>query len=462
MKIKLSKLVPGRSSKKAKSIDEGVPKQIAFGPLTPTTEGSGSDPASPAGQLFPDLLALPGLDGGDICGNPIDLVDSTEDHEVKTDDFPDLFGEEEQHDLQADEVPRLRLASPHIAWRREEEIIKDEFGRPHSMVSTKDDSIEVNKFDTTTKDVCVSAVDAQKGKPKKKKKKKKSTSQKTGEKTGEKTGDKKKKKKGSGKKKGSKKKKFNLVKPDSDLVKRAILKMQEEDNARALDRKIEEDMLEMDRQILAQMKKEDSANKQEIKDRAIMRIERPDRERSEDQAIEKKYWKKVRSWAPKRNTTSVIMYSYVARNGTILADSYERGQTDRAKNGLYSIAEEFAQKTRCRGFNEYTIPVLMAARADVTWGISCVQLMLVDKNIEGRRIWWTMGCIYDPRGSLEYASDVQSFLEKLAEITQIFRESEYDWQYAGYDKVQLLFGDVLDERMQEINIVSKMKGLLEI
>jgi hypothetical protein len=72
---------------------------------------------------------------------------------------------------------------------------------------------------------------------------------------------------------------------------------------------------------------------------------------------------------------------------------------------------------------------------------------------------WVFAAVYDP--SLIDKVPVQSFLEKMIGISELFRETDDLWKEGGTLAWQNTFAPILSQRMQEVTSLGKMAMLHE-
>ena len=76
-----------------------------------------------------------------------------------------------------------------------------------------------------------------------------------------------------------------------------------------------------------------------------------------------------------------------------------------------------------------------------------------EHNMDGL-IVWKISAVYDPR-ALEQVQ-VESFIQKIVTITEVFRESDPAWKYGSALAAQKTFAPILSQRMEEVSYLGKM------
>jgi hypothetical protein len=140
----------------------------------------------------------------------------------------------------------------------------------------------------------------------------------------------------------------------------------------------------------------------------------------------------------------------VARNDVILAEAnIEDQQLD---SYVGDTAKQLFRKTATPGW-EYT--TLNSRRSGTTIKkLKGVKFHIYDHTPEGDFHIWVVACVYDPNSDVE-AFQVQSFIEKIVGISELFRETSEDWKYGSTLAAQDSFAPILQQRMQEISYLGK-------
>lgn len=155
-------------------------------------------------------------------------------------------------------------------------------------------------------------------------------------------------------------------------------------------------------------------------------------------------------WKPRYNKEATILYSFVARDGAILCDAFGYNQDVKVCRNLETLGTKLVQDRRA----DLTGWSLKTVRQKTKQPLRTVQYTTQDINVDGKVIRWTFGSVYSPFGGLERIQ-VQSFLEKISGITELFRQEDYHWQYGSYGDVQPVFGCILSQRMEEVSYMGK-------
>jgi len=178
-----------------------------------------------------------------------------------------------------------------------------------------------------------------------------------------------------------------------------------------------------------------------------------------------------------------ILWSCVARGDVILAEAGH----DTADGGVTQTAQELLERKATPGFEFHTQRKRVSIRTNPVVKKSGIRFgrrskttpersINTDANFENELpdrlkgvkfhlyehyentlIVWVFCAVYD--GTKLTKSQVQSFLEKIVTITEIFRESP-EWKFGGTLSAQATFAPILLQRMQEVSYLGKM-ALLE-
>lgn len=77
-----------------------------------------------------------------------------------------------------------------------------------------------------------------------------------------------------------------------------------------------------------------------------------------------------------------------------------------------------------------------------------------ENNMDGLQIW-SVSAVYDPSSTVE-AVQVQSFIQKIVTITEMFRDNDPSWKYGSALAAQKTFAPILMQRMEEVSYLGKM------
>ena len=159
---------------------------------------------------------------------------------------------------------------------------------------------------------------------------------------------------------------------------------------------------------------------------------------------------------PADQATPKILWSCVARNETILAEAGEDcygGLVAETAKGLLSRKPtpgyEFHQSRRWN-------PVRQSSRSQPRLRGCKFHIYEHDtENVQNVMVW-VFAAVYDI-AAVELV-EVQSFLEKIVTLTEMFREDE-EWRNGETLSLQSTFAPILLQRMQEVTYLGKMAML---
>jgi hypothetical protein len=142
-----------------------------------------------------------------------------------------------------------------------------------------------------------------------------------------------------------------------------------------------------------------------------------------------------------------ILWSFVARDDVILAEaSIEDENYDKF---VAETAQQLVRKKPTPGW-EFTT---LLPRRGCPMKLKGMKFHIYDHTSEGDFHIWVAGCIYDARTVDK--QQVQSFIEKVVGISEMFREHDVDWKYGGGLAAQDQFSPILLQRMQEVAYLGK-------
>jgi hypothetical protein len=161
-----------------------------------------------------------------------------------------------------------------------------------------------------------------------------------------------------------------------------------------------------------------------------------------------------------------ILWSCVARNDVILAETGEEcygGLVSETARGLLARKAtpgyEFHQQRKWPKAS-------FRSRSTTTTGIHQPRLRGCkfhlfehdEENVQDLTVW-IFAAVYD--ASCVDQAQVQSFLEKIVALTEIFRDDAPDWRTGDSLACQATFAPILQQRMQEVTYLGKMAMLEE-
>jgi hypothetical protein len=155
-----------------------------------------------------------------------------------------------------------------------------------------------------------------------------------------------------------------------------------------------------------------------------------------------------------RNCRPCILWSSVARNDVVLA---EANNMDYAwEDNLREAAELLLQKKPTPGW-EYVTLHRRNLRSPVAHPpqpkLKGMKFHIYENNMDGLIIW-SVSAVYDP-AAVE-TLQVQSFIQKIVTITEMFRETDPSWKYGSALAAQKTFAPILLQRAEEISYLGKM------
>lgn len=148
--------------------------------------------------------------------------------------------------------------------------------------------------------------------------------------------------------------------------------------------------------------------------------------------------------------TDAILWSCVARNDVILA---EAAGLDRNFN-VIETAKEVLKRKSTPGFEFHTQKGLVSGGGE---RLKAMKFHLYEHGEGENLIMWVFAAVYN--GSRLTKAQVQSFLEKIVTITEVFRETA-EWRYGCQLSAQASFAPILLQRMEEVTYLGKY-ALLE-
>ena len=139
-----------------------------------------------------------------------------------------------------------------------------------------------------------------------------------------------------------------------------------------------------------------------------------------------------------------ILWSCVARDDIILAEAATQLDDD---DDIVPLGKRLMKKSPTPGW-EFASPW---ARTNKLRG---VKFHVYDKTSDGSLHVWIYAAIYD--SSLLPVQQVQSFIEKIVGISEMFRETDADWSYGATLAAQETFAPILLQRMEEVTYLGKL------
>lgn len=151
-----------------------------------------------------------------------------------------------------------------------------------------------------------------------------------------------------------------------------------------------------------------------------------------------------------------ILWSSVSRNQVILAEAGD----DPFGGAVSATARELLAKKSTAGYEYHTqkrsrLPTQEAKNAPRLKGIK----FHIHDHSDGVPRVWVFAAVYNPK--LVDKIQVQSFLEKIVGISQLYREDDPDWKFGSTLAAQNSFAAILQQRMREVTYLGKVSMLHE-
>lgn len=156
-----------------------------------------------------------------------------------------------------------------------------------------------------------------------------------------------------------------------------------------------------------------------------------------------------------RNSRPCILWSAVARNDVVLA---EANSVDYLwEDNLREASQLLLQKKPTPGWEYVTLHHRRNYRSPVDHTpqpkLKGMKFHMYESNTDGLFIW-SVSAVYDP-AAVE-TLQVQSFIQKIVTITEMFRDTDPAWKYGSARAAQSTFAPILMQRMEEISYLGKM------
>jgi hypothetical protein len=151
------------------------------------------------------------------------------------------------------------------------------------------------------------------------------------------------------------------------------------------------------------------------------------------------------------NIKPCLLWSCVARNDVVLAEA-NVPQDPQYDEYVSEAAKLLLHKKETPGWEFVTLNRRVGQLRRST--LKGMKFHVYDHKEGGDFHIWVFCCIYDP-ATVE-ACQVQSFLEKMVTITEVFRETDPQWKYGSSLVAQETFFPILLQRMEEISYLGKL------
>jgi len=137
-----------------------------------------------------------------------------------------------------------------------------------------------------------------------------------------------------------------------------------------------------------------------------------------------------------------VLWSCISRNDVILVEAGE----DNFDGAVTSTAQGILQKKGTAGWEYYT-PSRGPFRKNQLKGVKF-------HLYESPKIIWVFAAVYNP----QYVTlvEVQSFIEKIMGITELYRDDDPAWRTGPKLACQPTFAPILIQRMEEVTYLGKM------
>lgn len=149
-----------------------------------------------------------------------------------------------------------------------------------------------------------------------------------------------------------------------------------------------------------------------------------------------------------------ILWSSVARNDVILAEANMNYPWDET---LQEAARTLQQKKPTPGWEFVTLHQRRNFRSPVDHPpqprLKGMKFHIYENNMDGFLIW-SVSAVYDP--AAVDGPQVESFIQKIVTISEMFRETDPAWKYGSAMAAQKSFAPILMQRMEEVSYLGKM------
>ena len=157
---------------------------------------------------------------------------------------------------------------------------------------------------------------------------------------------------------------------------------------------------------------------------------------------------------PNHHNKPCILWSAVSRNDVVLAEAND--PTFPWEDCVRETALQLLQKPPTPGWEFVTYhPQRIRSPVDhpPSPKLKGMKFHIYEHNNDGMHIW-KVSAVYDP--SAVENVQVQSFIQKIITISEVFREADPAWKYGSALAAQKTFAPILLQRMEEISYLGKL------
>ena len=150
-----------------------------------------------------------------------------------------------------------------------------------------------------------------------------------------------------------------------------------------------------------------------------------------------------------------ILWSSVARDDFVLAEATNLDYP--WEDAVREAAEQLLRKKPTPGWEFVTLHQRRTLRSPVDHPpqpkLKGTKFHIYETNSDGYFIW-SVSAVYDP--TAVSGAQVESFVQKIVGITEMFRETDPSWKYGSRLAAQKTFAPILMQRMDEVSYLGKM------
>ena len=156
-----------------------------------------------------------------------------------------------------------------------------------------------------------------------------------------------------------------------------------------------------------------------------------------------------------------LVWSCVTRNGVILAEAGKTLNSLEDEETVMTTASQLLHKKPTPGFEFHSSPSSFRQRHKTSYkGMK----FHIHGDLDGEMVVWSVACVYQPSSALktnENKMHIQAFLEKIASLSEVLRETSQEWRYGQALGAQQSFSPILMQQMEmaQLRHVSKMANL---
>ncbi len=156
---------------------------------------------------------------------------------------------------------------------------------------------------------------------------------------------------------------------------------------------------------------------------------------------------------PSKNSRPCLLWSSVARNDVVLAEANDMSYP--WEECVRETAMLLLQKKATPGWEFVTFHRRIRSPVDHPPHpkLKGMKFHIYENNMDGLHVW-SVSAVYDP-AAVETVQ-VQSFIQKIITISEMFRETDPAWKYGSALAAQKTFAPILMQRMEEVSYLGKM------